>query len=193
MGHNLSPPARVQGGGKTARQRASQPGRSLDVEGSQSRLADLYRIHAPSARRLAYLMTGDRDLAEDITQDAFIKLAGRWRDLRSQDAFGAYLRRTVVNLSRGHWRHVRVERKYLEREGTKPQHLDSPEFERGDDLWQLLQALPHRQRAAIVLRYYEDLSEQQTADALNCSTGAVKALTHRGIERLRGQLKGDDA
>jgi RNA polymerase sigma-70 factor (sigma-E family) len=137
-------------------------------------------------------MTGDKDLAEDLTQDAFIKLAGRWRDLRSPDAFGAYLRRTIVNMSRGHWRHVRVERKYLEREGARPRYQDSPELERRDELWQLLQELPHRQRAAIVLRYYEDLSEQQTADALGCSAGAVKALTHRGIERLRVQLKEEE-
>jgi RNA polymerase sigma-70 factor (sigma-E family) len=138
-------------------------------------------------------MTGDKDLAEDLTQDAFIKLAGRWRDLRSPDAFGAYLRRTIINMSHGHWRHVRVERRYLEREGARPQYQDSPELERRDELWQLLQELPHRQRAAIVLRYYEDLSEQQTADALGCSTGAVKALTHRGIERLREHLNEDES
>ena len=71
------------------------------------RLAELYRRHAPDAVRLAYLLTGDRVLAEDLVQDAFVKLAGRFRDLRDPDAFAAYLRRTVVNLTNSHWRRTR--------------------------------------------------------------------------------------
>lgn len=146
-----------------------------------SRLASLYYAHAGGARRLAYLLTGDPDLAEDLTQEAFIKLVGRFGDLRDPEAFGAYLRKTVVNLTRGHFRRLRVER----RSRTRPAADRLPDVEQPDEVWEMLQRLPPRQKAAVVLRYYEDLSEQQTADALGCSVGAVKSLTNRAMESLR--------
>src|SRR5439155_3860563 len=74
----------------------------------QGRLGRLYRQHAAGAVRLAFLLTGDRGLAEDLVHDAFVRLAGRFRDLRNPDAFEWYLRRTVVNLARSHFRHARV-------------------------------------------------------------------------------------
>src|SRR5919108_928004 len=80
------------------------------------RLGELYLRHADEAVRLAYLLTGDRALAEDIVQDAFVRLAGRLVHLRDQSAFPAYLRRTVVNLANSHYRRKRVERAYLKRE-----------------------------------------------------------------------------
>jgi RNA polymerase sigma-70 factor (sigma-E family) len=159
---------------------------------SETRLASLYYAHAGRARRLAYLLTGDPDLAEDLTQEAFIRLAGRFGDLRDPDAFGADLRKTVVNLTRGHFRKLRVERKYLERERTRTRSAADrlPDVEQSEAVWDMLQRLPPRQKAAIVLRYYEDLSEQQTADALGCSVGAVKSLTNRAMESLRARMGG---
>ena len=82
-----------------------------------TRLGELYVRHASDAVRLAYLLTGDRALAEDLVQDAFVKLAGRLVHLRDRGAFEAYLQRTVVNLSRSHFRRRKVERAYVEREG----------------------------------------------------------------------------
>src|SRR5438034_11204932 len=79
------------------------------------RLGELYLRHAHDAVRLAYLLTGDRALAEDLVQDAFVRLAGRLVHLRDPGAFDAYLRRTVVNLSHSHFRRRKVERAYLER------------------------------------------------------------------------------
>src|SRR6266581_5976856 len=79
------------------------------------RLGELYVRHADDAVRLAYLLTGDRALAEDLVQDAFVKLAGRLAHLRDPDAFDAYLRRTVVNLANSHFRRKRLERAYVER------------------------------------------------------------------------------
>src|SRR5437763_10570377 len=79
------------------------------------RLGELYLLHADAAVRLGYLLTGDRALAEDLVQDAFVRLAGRLVHLRDPGAFDAYLRRTVVNLSRSHFRRKKVERAYLER------------------------------------------------------------------------------
>src|SRR5438876_817019 len=123
----------------------------------RGRLGELYARHAPDAARLAYLLTGDRALAEDLVQEAFVRMFGRYRDLRNPDAFAAYLRKTVVNLSRSHFRRLRVERTYVQREGSAPAPA-SPELGTREEIWQALLALPERQRTAIVLRFYEDLS-----------------------------------
>src|SRR5947208_12048731 len=119
-------------------------------ERAGGRLDDLYRRHAPDAVRLAYLLTGDRALAEDLTQEAFVRMFGRFRDLRNPDAFGAYLRKTVVNLTRSHFRRVRVERTYLQRAADAPRP-DGPELGAREEMWERLLRLPERQRAAIVL------------------------------------------
>jgi RNA polymerase sigma-70 factor (sigma-E family) len=152
------------------------------------RLGELYRAHAPDAARLAYLLTGDRALAEDLVQEAFVRLFGRFRDLRRPEAFPAYLRTTVVNLARSHFRRKKVERNYLELQGRGAARIPGPEPGSEQEMWDALQRLPQRQRAAIVLRFYEDLTEAQTADVLRCPVGTVKSLVSRGIDRLRGEM-----
>jgi len=150
------------------------------------RLGRLYGQHAPEAVRLAYLLTGDRPLAEDLVQEAFVRLAGRFRDLRNPDSFEWYLRRTVVNLTRSHFRRLRVERRYVEGPGRRlPDPQEPPDPGERDALWRALGELPERQRTAIVLRYYEDLSEAQTADVMGCPVGTVKSMVSRGMDRLR--------
>ena len=139
-------------------------------------LADLYVAHAPDAVRLAFLLTGDAGLAEDLVQDAFARLVGRLRHLRDPAAFGSYLRRTIVNLATSHFRHRRVERSYLEREARIPQQLGNANEALDEAMQAVLLRLPQRQRAAIALRFYEDLSDVQTADILQCSAGTVRSL-----------------
>lgn len=154
------------------------------------RLAGLYRQHSDRAVRLAYLLTGDAALAEDLMQDAFVKLAGRLAHLRDPGAFDAYLRRTVVNLANSHFRRCKVERRYVERMGKDPrvEGPGAPAPEDRDELWSALQRLSPRQRAAIVLRFYEDLSEERTAEVLRCPRGTVKSLVSRGLETLRTEV-----
>jgi RNA polymerase sigma-70 factor (sigma-E family) len=153
------------------------------------RLAELYVSYGSRAVRLAYLLTGDRSLAEDLVQDAFVKLAGRFADLRDPGAFEPYLRKTVVNLAKMHFRRRRLERAFLERERRQP-HLPAtlPDVAAHERLKAALVALPHRQRAALVLRYYEDLSEAQIADILRCRPGTVKSLLSRGVAALRSNV-----
>jgi RNA polymerase sigma-70 factor (sigma-E family) len=166
--------------------------RERAVTGTEGgRLAELYEVHAPDAARLAYLLTGDRALAEDLVHEAFVRMFGRFRDLRNPDAFGAYLRTTVVNLARSHFRRRRVERTYLERQGRGPEP-PPPDVDGREELWQALRRLRPRQRAAIVLRYYEDLTEAETAEILGCAVGTVKSLVSRGIDHLRGELQGSE-
>jgi RNA polymerase sigma-70 factor (sigma-E family) len=153
------------------------------------RLGELYVRHADAAVRLAYLLTGDRAVAEDLVQDAFVRLAGRLAHLRDPDAFEAYLRRTVTNLAMSHHRRRKVERVYLER----TQRLPAPngvefDVDTREELWGRLQRLPDRQRAAIVLRVYEDLSEARAAEILRCRPGTVKSLVSRGLATLRIQM-----
>ncbi len=159
------------------------------------RLGELYLSHADDAVRLAYLLTGDRALAEDIVQDAFVRLAGRLIHLRDPDAFHAYLRRTVMNLSRSHFRRRKVERAYLARAqgatGAQEDRWSGPSIEDRDALWRALGRVTTRQRAALVLRFYEDLPEREVAEILNCRPGTVKSLVSRGLETLRNEIEGE--
>src|SRR5207244_4061978 len=140
------------------------------------RLAELYARHLGGAVGLAYLLTGDRHLAEDLAQEAFVRLAGRFGHLRNPDAFEAYLRRTVVNLFTSHLRRKRLERAYLRGEAGGPEPATpEPDLGLADELWGALQRLPERQRAAVVLRFYEDLSERDVAGVLGCSVAAAKS------------------
>lgn len=161
----------------------------------QSRIGELYLRHADAAVRLAYLLTGDREMAEDLVQDAFVRLAGRLVHLRDSEAFDAYLRTTVVNLSRSYWRRRRVERSYLER-ARGAGGSEGPSRERSvedqDELWNAMRRLTQRQRAAIVLRFYEDLPEVEVAEILQCAPGTVKSLVSRGLEKLRNEIGGEN-
>jgi RNA polymerase sigma-70 factor (sigma-E family) len=156
----------------------------------RDRLADLYVAHAPEGIRLAFLLTGDQSLAEDLVQDAFARLVGRLRHLRDPAAFGAYFRRTIVNLATSHYRHRRVERAYLEREAGAPSRVGNPNDALDETMHAVLLLLPRRQRAAIVLRFYEDLSDVQTAEILRCSAGTVRSLVSRAMKTLREELEG---
>ena len=153
----------------------------------QAGLAELYVRHQPAALRLAYMLTGHRELAEDLVQDAFVKLAGRFVHLRKAEAFETYLKRMIVNLFLSHLRRRKVERAYVQREGGEPGTAQGPsDLGERDEMWRALAGLPERQRAALVLRYYEDLPEREAAAVLRCSTAAVRSLVARGMETLRG-------
>lgn len=156
----------------------------------RSTLGDLYEQHAPEGIRLALLLTGDRSLAEDLVQEAFARLVGRLRHLRERHAFGAYLRRTIVNLATSHFRRQRVERAYLERVAPRREVQTNFNSELDERMYGALLGLPKRQRAAIVLRFYEDLSDVQTGEILRCSPGTVRSLVSRGMKTLRCDLEG---
>ena len=166
--------------------------REMAREGAleRDRLAELYVEHAPDGIRLAFLLTGDRALAEDLVQEAFARLVGRLRHLRDPRAFGAYLRRTIVNLATSHFRHRRVELCYLELTAAAPTIHAHPNEELDEAMHAVLLRLPQRQRAAIVLRFYEDLSDVQTAELLRCSAGTVRSLVSRAMKTLREALEG---
>lgn len=159
------------------------------------RLEEAYVRNAPAALRLAYFLTGNREQAEDLVQEAFARVAGRFRHLRGVDDLDAYLRRAVVNLFSSGLRRRRLERAWLERErsGRIEHHAAHDPAER-DEVWQALQRLPDRQRTAVVLRFYEDLTERDAAALMDCTTGALNSLVVRAMQSLRAEIgRGDEA
>lgn len=154
------------------------------------RLEALYLRHGPEAVRLAYLLTGDRELAEDIAQEAFVRVAQRLTALRNADSFRWYLRRTVVNLAYSLLRRRRVERVHLTRlvsfAGTTG--VSTPDIVTKQAVRAAIEQLSARQRAVVVLRYYEDLTDQEIASALGWPVGSVKSTLHRAAAILRQHL-----
>jgi RNA polymerase sigma-70 factor (sigma-E family) len=136
--------------------------------------------------RLGYGLTGDLQLAEDLAQTAFARAYAAWPRVRRADNPDAYLRRIVVNANRSRFRKLRV-REQLTGSLPEPTGAADPAGQRDDRavLMQALRRLPHGQRAAVVLRYWLDLSESQAAEVLGCSAGNVKSQTARGLAKLR--------
>jgi RNA polymerase sigma factor (sigma-70 family) len=149
--------------------------------------------HGPALVRFAYLLTGDRDAAQDLTQAVFEKL-GRRGSADIED-LPVYARRALVNLHRTEWRRTAVRRRSLVRlaglADTHPHDRDPVDatYVR-DAVGQALGVLPARQRAAIVLRYYEDRDDRQIADLLGCRPATVRSLLARGRAALRSELAG---
>ncbi len=156
--------------------------------GQERHLDELYRRHVPEMVRLAFVVTGDAGAAEDLAQDAFIRVAGRFGHLRNPDAFGAYLRRALINLCKNHFRRRDTERAYLDAQGRPDPVHPQDATDTHDAIREALMRLPLRQRAAIALRYFEDLSVEETARAIGCRPGTVKSLTARGLESLRAAM-----
>jgi RNA polymerase sigma factor (sigma-70 family) len=143
-------------------------------------LEDAYRSHWPGLVRLGHLLTGSRTAGEDLAQEAFVGLLRRSSPV---DDAGAYLRRSVVNAAL-----TARARRAREQRWAATQREDVQLPPEMDETWQALARLPARQRAVLVLRYYEDLSEAQIAAALACRPGTVKSLASRGLARLRKEI-----
>lgn len=141
----------------------------------------------PSLLRTAYLLTGDRHTAEDLVQTALAKLYLSWDKVLRHDSLDGYVRRILVNEHNSLWR-----RPWKKRETTTselPEEAAEPAPGSHDaDLWALVQTLPRKQRAAVVLRYYEELSEAETAAVLGVSVGTVKSQTSRALDTLRTRV-----
>jgi RNA polymerase sigma factor (sigma-70 family) len=143
-------------------------------------LEDLYRRCRPGLVRLGHLLTGSATVAEDVVHDAFVGLA---RNRRKVTDPAAYLRRSVVNLSTNVHRRAFRERRHLAT-ATEP----TVEPAEVDETWKLVRALPPRMRAVLVLRFYLDLSEAETARVLGCRPGTVKSSTARALAKLKEKM-----
>ena len=149
---------------------------SVAVKPRPATLADLHRERYPAMVRLATLLIDSQEIAEEVVQDCFVRLHPRFDTL---DDPVAYLRSAVVNACRSTGRRRTLERAHLRAERPMVAELGA------DEILDALAGLPPRQRAALVLRFYEDLSGDQIADVLGCRPGTVKSLISRGLARLR--------
>ena len=158
---------------------------------AEEAVTQLYTIHYRSLVRLAALLVRDEPTAEEVVQECFIAMHDGWHRIREEDKALSYLKQAVVNRARSVLRH----RSVIDRNAPKPAP-DMPSAEQGamsrlerSAVIMALRGLPDRQRQALVLRYYADLSEAQIAEMMGISKGAVKSHTARGMSSLRAVLE----
>ena len=156
-------------------------------------VASLFRRHYTPMCRLAFVILGDRSLAEEVVMEALLKTYSGWRRIKDLDRSEAYLRRAVVNGCRS-----KIRRKVLEKRVVPMlrQHAESASRTRAEDdpetrreLWRAVLSLPDRQRACVALYYYEDLPEVEIADLLDCSVGTVKSQLFKARAKLQTLLE----
>lgn len=149
-----------------------------------------YEEHYAYLLRVCVLLTGQYQEAEDIVQEAFVRAAPRIDDMKSE-AIRPYMRQAVLNMCRNRWRRLKLEQRL--RLGRSPQVLSAEqEIGNRDAVWRALMLLPPRQRACLVLRYYEDLSELNVSRLLGCSVGTVKSQCSRGLAKMQRSLDSED-
>lgn len=144
-------------------------------------------MHArqPSLLRTAYLLTGDRHTAEDLVQTAFAKLYLAWDKVRDRGSLDGYVRRILINEHNSLWRRAWKKREHASERLPEGGHTDQYDTGSSGELWDLVQTLPRRARAVVVLRYYEEMSEAETAQVLGISVGTVKSQASRALATLR--------
>lgn len=141
---------------------------------------ELFTTHRDAMTRLAYLLTGSASHADEAVQESFARVYERWSAI---DSPAAFLRTCVVNRCRSWHRHRAVAERKVHLVSNDDVYLDRP-----DELADALARLPHRRRAAVVLRFYEQLTIAEIATTLGISDGAVKSSLHRGLDQLKGMI-----
>ncbi len=146
----------------------------------------------PSLLRTAYLLTGDRHQAEDVLQTSLAKLYLAWHKVNDRNSVDAYVRRIMVNENNSLWRRGWKKREYAaEQLPEGDPHHDSYDEGLSSALWEVVQTLPPKARAVVVLRYYEQMTEAETADVLGISVGTVKSQCSRALASLRERVPAD--
>lgn len=140
--------------------------------------------HQRSLLRLAYLLTGEEHLAEDLVQSVLVRMIARWPKLRHIDKLDLYARRAMVNQYIS-WRRRRASGEVSSAEPPERAHWPEDAAVLRITLRQALMRLTPKQRAVLVLRFFEDRTERDVADLMECSVGTVKSQTHHALARLR--------
>jgi len=160
------------------------------MSGRDEEFREFMQNRASLLHQSAYLLCGDWHLAHDLVQDTLVKAYQHWPRVRQADRPDAYVRRILLNEARGRWRRrertMPVSRFPEGREPVAPDATD--EITRRAGLLQALLVLPVRQRATVILRYLEGMSERETAAVLGCSEGTVKSQSARALSTLRSFL-----
>jgi RNA polymerase sigma-70 factor (sigma-E family) len=160
--------------------------------GDDDGFRDFVTARSPVLLRTAYLLLGDRALAEDLLQTALVKAYRHWGRITAAGSPEGYVRRIMVNERRTWW-HRNPGREFVGSIPDRPGPDESIALAERDAVWRAVLALPPRTRAVLVLRYWEDLSEAETAAMLGCSVGTVKSQASRGLRKLQEVLDGAPA
>lgn len=155
------------------------------THGRDAEFAEYMQARQARLLRTAYLLTGDRHSAEDLVQTSLAKLYLAWDKVHDQGSMDGYVRRIMVNENNSLWRRGWKKREFASE--TIPERELVDEYDEGarGALWDLVQTLPKKARAVVVLRYYEELSEAETAEILGISVGTVKSQASRALATLR--------
>jgi RNA polymerase sigma-70 factor (sigma-E family) len=157
-----------------------------------ARLADYVRGQWPALVRYATLLCGDPVEAEELVQSALVRVTLRWPFVRDKDNPHAYVKRAIVHGNINRWRRVRSRETPTDNVPEVVVADRSASVADHDAVRRALAALPPRQRAVLVLRYLDDLTEQETADVLGCAVGTVKSQTHKALANLRASFPVDE-
>lgn len=165
--------------------------RRADAERDE-RVANLFDAHYAPLCRLAYVILGDSQMAEEMVMEALLKTFTGYRRIRDLDRADVYLRRAVVNLCRSKIRRksieMRVNATVHHGDEQRPPPWDPERHETSRVVWEAVRRLPERQRACVVMFYYEDLPETQIAEVLDCSVGTVKSQLSKSRAKLQKWL-----
>lgn len=155
-------------------------------------LAELFDAHYAPLCRLSYVILGDAQLAEEIVMEALLKTFTGFGKIRDLERADVYLRRAVVNLCRSRIRRkaieMRVNASVLRSEERKDPQWDPERHETSRIVWDAVRKLPERQRACVVMFYFEDLPEAQIAEVMDCSVGTVKSQLSKARTKLESWL-----
>jgi len=167
---------------------AVMPGVHMSERTRDAEFSAYMAARQPALLRTAFLLAGDRATAEDLVQTALAKLYLSWDKVQNRESLDGYVRRILVNEHNSLWR-----RAWKRTEITSevvPEHAVHDEYDdgRAQAVWELVRTLPRKQRAVIVLRYYEQLSEAEIAHTLGISTGTVKSQASRALAALRERV-----
>ncbi len=172
--------------------RRPDPPTHSEADGGRT-LEAMYIRYAPDAKRLAYLITGNNEDADDLVQDAFIRVGARLHHIRHRDAFWSYLRTTLVHLAISRSRSAaREELRERSGAGSSVERSEHDRVAARRDMLARIDGLPASHRAAVVLRYYEDLDVDEIGQLLHASNGTVRSWLSRATRELRREIEQED-
>jgi RNA polymerase sigma-70 factor (sigma-E family) len=154
----------------------------------EARFRDYVAARSPALLRTAYLLVGDRGRAEDLVQTALVKTYLAWGRIRDEGALDAYVRRIMANTATSWWRRRWSGERPADQLPDQPLADPANDLAEADGVRRLLLLLPARQRAVLVLRFYNDMTEAEVAETLGISRGSVSSYAAKGLATLRARL-----
>jgi RNA polymerase sigma-70 factor (sigma-E family) len=161
---------------------------------AEAGFAGFVREHTGALLRTAYLLTGSTHAAEELVQDTLVRLYPKWERVEAAELPLAYVRRALANGFVNHQRRASRREYAYDDVPERTDEFDAlGQLADRDEIWAGLRSLPERQRAALVLRFFEDLSDEESAAALGCRVGTIRSLISRGLATLRAQMSAPPA